>query len=227
MVNIPNFNAMKPLPKLGPPPNMAQGYGNAVPDAVNSYQQLQRLQALNPNARYSAAFNRRNAAGQQYRQLERASTPAIEFAGYLSRNNGGNAQQILGQFANQGLGQYANRTQEFGDWMARETQRSNASGMLSRGFGAMIPGLAMMAFPAAGLANVATGAAMGGITGGPVGAALGGLSSAVAPRVNVPSGALRAPVQAAKSVARQFASPVTAGRQALASALGSWRRSNA
>lgn len=226
-MNIPNFNALKPMSRFGPRPNMAQGYGNAVPDAINSYQQLQRLQALNRNARYNAAFNRRDSVGQQYRQLERASTPAIEFAGYLSRNNGGNAQQILGQFANQGLGQYANQTQEFGDWMARETQRSNASGMLSRGFGAMIPGLAMAAFPGAGLAKIATGAAMGGMGGGVRGALLGGAASAVAPAINVPGGiggAIKAPVQAAANVARQFGNPVTAGRQALASALGSYRK---
>lgn len=218
----------KPMPQAGPPANMAQGYGNAVPGAVSAYQQLQQLQASNPRARYESVFNRRNPVGQQFRELERQSRPAVEYAGYLGRNGGGSSQAILSQFGTSGLGQYENRTGEFGDWMARETKRANASGMLSSGFGAMLPGLAMLAIPGAGLAKIATGAAMGGMTGGPVGALTGGIGAAVAPALRMPSvsQAISAPLKAAGSVARQFANPATASRQALAAAVGSWKPRN-
>ena len=172
----------------------------------------------------------------QYRNNQDQSRIVGEFANWYGQNinktrNPAQLMQIGNQVRNDflanNLSPYESQFNAFADWKTRDIARQNAGGMLSSGFGAMIPGLAMMAFPAAGLANVATGAAMGGITGGPAGALLGGLSSAVAPRVNLPSGALRAPVQAAANVARQFSNPVTAGRQALASALGSWRRPNA
>ena len=113
--------------------------------------------------------------------------------------------------------------------MKREIKRANASGMLSSGLGALVPGLAMMAFPGAGLAKIATSTAIGGLGGGVKGALLGGLGSALAPNISVPGGLsslARAPVQAATNVVKQFANPLTFARQAASSGIGSLNQRN-
>lgn len=79
-------------------------------------------------------------------------------------------------------------------------------------------GLGMFAAPL----GIAAGAAMGGASGGLPGAALGALGSAVAPAIKLPGlgAALKAPAQAASSVARQFVNPITAGRQLASVGIG-------
>lgn len=163
-----------------------------------------------------------------YRNDLDASNITTQFANWMrSTNSAVNPTSVTNDLAAGNVAPYERQFGDFANWKTQDVARRNASGALSKGFGAMLPGLAMMAFPAAGLARVGIGAAMGGITGGPVGGLLGGLSSAVAPKVPLPANALRAPVQAASSAARQFANPAVASRQAMASALGSWRQRNA
>jgi hypothetical protein len=117
------------------------------------------------------------------------------------------------------------------DWRARDVarkiQKSNNffDSTLGKVVGVALPmGLGAIAAPL----GIAASAGIGGATGGLPGAALGALGSAVAPAIKAPvSSFMRAPVQAATNVAKQFANPVAAGRQALASGLSAWKRGNA
>lgn len=226
-MNIPNLNAMsRPMSQFGPAQSMAQGYSNNVNTAMPAFQQMRQMQAQNPNIARQTALRGlapQSRDARQFAALQQQAKPVQEFAGYMARQAGtGNAgyQQALSNMAS-GT-QYADALRNFGSWKDADTKRANASGMLSGGLGALIPDLAMMAIPGAGLAKIATGTALGGITGGPVGAALGGLGSAVAPSVKLPGlNALKAPVQAAANVAKQFANPMTAARQVGAMGIGS------
>jgi hypothetical protein len=210
---------------------LQQGYSDNVSNAAPAFQQMRAMEQQNPLIGRQVALrgliNRPVQGGQQYAQLQQQAKPITEFAGYQARQ-GGNAQQVLSDFGKGNVSPYADALKNYGNWKDAETKRANASGMLSSGFGAMIPGLAMLAIPGAGLAKIATGAAMGGITGGPVGALTGGIGAAVAPALRVPSvsQAISVPLKAAGSVARQFANPATASRQALAAAVGSWKPRN-
>jgi hypothetical protein len=228
VVTMPSRKAMS---QFGPRQTMQQSYSNTVSNAAPAFQQMRGMEQQNPLIGRQVALrgliNRPVKGGQQYAQLQQQAKPITEFAGYVSRQGGGDARNIVSDIGQNGLANYGRQLGNFGDWKNAETKRANASGMLSSGFGAMIPGLAMAAFPGAGLAKIAQGAAMGGMGGGVRGALLGGAASAVAPAINVPGGiggAIKAPVQAAANVARQFGNPVTAGRQALAFALGNYRK---
>lgn len=80
-----------------------------------------------------------------------------------------------------------------------------------------IPGIGPMA-------SAAIGAGLGGAQGGLKGALLGGASSLVGPSIKMPGGLgslVRAPVQAATNVAKQFANPATFARQIASSGIGS------
>lgn len=79
------------------------------------------------------------------------------------------------------------------------------------------------------LGAIGASAAVGGATGGLKGAALGALGSAVAPAIKLPGlgNALRAPAQAASSVARQFANPLNASRQLASVGIGRLNGRNA
>lgn len=106
--------------------------------------------------------------------------------------------------------------------VARKIQKEN--GFLSSTFGKVLGIAAPFALGAIGgpLVGMGASAAIGGATGGLPGAALGALGSAIAPALKLPSfgNALRAPVQAATSVASQFANPVTLGRQVASLGVG-------
>lgn len=109
------------------------------------------------------------------------------------------------------------------DWYFRDQQRNNQKvhglgplGVIAPIAASFIPGIG----PALSTA-ISTG--IGAATGGWKGALLGGLGSMVAPSINLPGGvsnALRAPVSAATSVARQFANPATLGRQIASTGIG-------
>lgn len=181
-MNIPNFNALKPMSQFGPRQNMAQGYSSGVTNALPAYQQAQAMEKANPligrQVALQGLINRPVQGAQQYQAARTQAQPVHDFAGYQARQTGtGNAgyQQALQGMSNPG--QYAQALQNYGAWKDAETKRANASGMLSSGFGAMIPGLLMSAIPAAGLAKFGIGAAMGGIKGGPMGAIRGAIPS--------------------------------------------------
>lgn len=112
--------------------------------------------------------------------------------------------------------------------VARKITKTN--GFMDSTFGQLLGiGLPMAAGGLFGpLAAMGASAGVGGIKGGPMGAVLGGLSSAIAPSIEFPSlsSAIRAPIQAATNVARQFANPANLGRQVLSSAIGGIRPRN-
>lgn len=159
------------------------------------------------------------AAGYaRYRNDLAASSPLVtDFGGYLERNKGVRAGDVLRDLA-AGSSAYDSFLPEFLDWRGRETTRSNAQGFsgfnsLIRAVGpALVTGGATL--PLAGKAAI--GAAFGGISGGPVGALTGAAASALAPNLKMPGfrAAVRAPLQAARSIASQALQPANALRLA-------------
>ena len=108
--------------------------------------------------------------------------------------------------------------------VARKIQKENGffDSTFGKILGAALP-IAAGFIPGIGTAaQIGLGAAMGGAGGGVKGALLGGIGSAIVPSIKFPgiSTALKAPVQAATSVARQFANPVTASRQLASMGIG-------
>lgn len=178
---IPNFNFLsRPMSQFGPRQTMAQGYSGTVSNAVPAYQQMLQMQQANPGISNQLAIsplvNRPVQGGQQFAALQQAARPVNQFAGYAARQ-GANPQAVLADIAKNGVANQGGMLNKYGSWMDAEVQRANASGMLSGGLGAMIPGLLMSAIPAAGLAKAAMGAGFGGIRGGPLGAVKGALPS--------------------------------------------------
>jgi hypothetical protein len=219
------------MSQFGPQQNIQQGYSNTVSNAVPAFQQMLAMQRANPNIASQSALqgliNRPVPLGNQYRDLALQSRPVTEFSNYLGSTGAGNPAEIMQNIGTSGLTPYASQLPDYGSWKDRDIQRQNASGMLSKGLGALIPGLAMMAFPGAGFAKIATAAGMGGLTGGPAGALIGGLGSAVAPSISMPGGIgslARAPIQAMGAVAKQFANPRVAARQLTSSGIGAFKR---
>jgi hypothetical protein len=113
--------------------------------------------------------------------------------------------------------------------VARNIQKENGffDSTFGKILGAALP-IAAGFIPGVGpMASAAIGAGLGGAQGGFKGAVMGGLGSLVGPSIRLPGGlggALRAPVQAATNVAKQFANPMVAARQLTASGIGSLNR---
>ncbi len=180
-MNIPNFSTMsRPMSQFGPAQTMAQGYSGTVSNAVQPYQQMQAMQRANPLISNQVALrgliNRPVQGGNQFAALQKDAQPVTQFAGYAARQ-GANPNAVLADIGQNGLKNQGNLLNNYGSWMDAEVKRANASGMLSQGFGAMLPGLLMSAIPAGGLAKFAMGAGFGGIRGGPLGAVKGAIPS--------------------------------------------------
>lgn len=164
------------------------------------------------------------AAAQQNAQA--AGQPITTLSGYMERQGLGNSSQIAGNIAKQGIAPFQNYLAPARDWELRETQRGNANGMMTSTFGKLMTtlGPALVtggaALPLAG--KMATGAAFGGITGGPLGALTGAAAAGLAPNIKLPGfkAAISAPAQAVKSVASQALQPTNLLRGVASQSVG-------
>lgn len=113
------------------------------------------------------------------------------------------------------------------DWHFRNQQRNNQKEPGLGILGTIAP-IAAGFIPGVGPAlSAAISTGVGAATGGLKGALLGAASSLIGPSIKLPGGvgnALKAPVKAATTVAKQFANPLTAARQVASSSLSGMNR---
>lgn len=227
---------MAPRPEgAAMPRSSAEGYVQGVQNALPYFQQARAFELNNPDIERRIALapllgsHTLPQNWQQYSQQSQIAQPVRQFAGYLDRQ-GTPYEKALTNLSTGNLNPYQTQLQNYGSWIDQETRKRNASGILSKGLGSMLPGLAMMAFPGAGLAKIATSAAIGGLGGGIRGALVGGLGSAIAPSISIPGGitsVAKAPIQAAANVTKQLASPSVFARQLASSGIGSLQQRRA
>lgn len=117
----------------------------------------------------------------KYKNDMRAEQSMTELAGYLERTKGMNSNNVLRDLAGGGIDQYAQYVPEFTDWRGRETQRRNATGMMSGTLGKLLtsvgPALVTGGAALPMLGRMGMGAMFGGAAGGPMGALKGGMPS--------------------------------------------------